>query len=421
MVALRVYLSACALLLVTSTMASGAGHDPWMNSKILPKSADVRLMVGASVVGGVHDIAWPATVERREGQWLWISDKSGLSNPAAEGWLSTDDVIKLEQAPSYYGSLLQKGEAAWIYWLRGIYWEEKSELPMAIGDYQQASSRDPSLADVHLRLGRSNSKIKEVVAGRPWEEHFKRASALRSNSAQIYYEWGDALRAAYEPVEKPEEKEDCFSDAEKHFATARQANPSCHRSHLGWAELLLSRAKKQQDNGIDCSQTLDKAIRRFDEAIQWNPDAIDAYRDRGEAYRMLAGLSPDDTPERASALDQAKRSAQRACEMADFRAPLSLKVLATIYHDLDQNERAIHYLSKAAEYAPEGTRAEITQLVKDYATDLATTLAVNDAASAKETARGIRDLPAGVKPPDPKQIEALIPEIIPRSLSAAPE
>jgi tetratricopeptide (TPR) repeat protein len=287
---------------------------------------------------------------------------------------------------------------------------------MAISDYQQAIALDANLADSHLRLGRAEAKSSHAKSGRPWEDRFQRASALRNNNAQVFFDWGEALRAAYEPAKKPDDNEDCFSDAQKHYSAARTFNPHCHTTHLGWGELLLDRAKKQQTQKIDFTKTLQDSIEHFNHAIQCNSQAVDAYRDRGEAYRMLGQFGP------------AMHSAQKACTLTDYRAPLSLKVLAAVYHDLKESQRAVYYLAKAAEYSSDAQQVEILELYDSYVADLKAVVNAKTSVASNVRTRGLSFSNDGSstrslneKALADRQLDAMIPQIIPRSLSAAPE
>ena len=50
--------------------AAACASDPWLSSRIMPKSDQLLLRSGQEVTGDVYQVAWPATVERTEGHWL---------------------------------------------------------------------------------------------------------------------------------------------------------------------------------------------------------------------------------------------------------------------------------------------------------------------------------------------------------------
>src|ERR1017187_9534725 len=91
--------------------AAACASDPWQNSRIMPKSDQLLLHSGQEITGDVYQIAWPATFERTEGHWLWVSDKGAYYMPATSGWISKDDVVKVGDAQAYYREFLQSSDA----------------------------------------------------------------------------------------------------------------------------------------------------------------------------------------------------------------------------------------------------------------------------------------------------------------------
>ena len=91
--------------------AAASAGDPWQGAQIMPKSDQVLLRSGQEITGDVYQIEWPATVERIEGQWLWISDQGAVGVPAASGWVSKSDVLKLDEAQAHYMKFLQNADA----------------------------------------------------------------------------------------------------------------------------------------------------------------------------------------------------------------------------------------------------------------------------------------------------------------------
>ena len=77
----------------------------------MPKSDQVLLRDGREITGDAYQIAWPATVERIEGQWLKVVDHGGYRVPAICGWVSKDDVLKFDEAHSHYVEFLRTSDA----------------------------------------------------------------------------------------------------------------------------------------------------------------------------------------------------------------------------------------------------------------------------------------------------------------------
>ncbi|MGA2065434.1 MAG: hypothetical protein ABSG86_10705 [Thermoguttaceae bacterium] len=123
---------------------------------------DFRLQVGGpapppppgrpeTATGGtVYDVQWPATVVRQEGQWLWVEDNSGYSVPAVSGWVSTEEVLHLDEPTkpgdpttlhdcyTYYSEQLRTRDEPSLHWLLGIYLESKDQKKAARKEYEKA-------------------------------------------------------------------------------------------------------------------------------------------------------------------------------------------------------------------------------------------------------------------------------------------
>ena len=121
--------------------------DPWNGARIMPKSDQVVLRVGGECTGGVYQIEWPATVERIQGQWLWIVDRGGYRVPPVSGWVSKEEVQKLDESHDYYMRALQTEDAPWLHWLMGIYLENKRESKAAQEEYLECLKVSPGSPD----------------------------------------------------------------------------------------------------------------------------------------------------------------------------------------------------------------------------------------------------------------------------------
>ena len=172
--------------------AAASAADPWQNAQIMPKSDQLMLRVGGEVAGDVHQIEWPATVERIEGQWLWIADHGGYHVPAISGWVSKDEMLKLGEAHDWYMDMLQNYDAPWLHWLIGICLENRRESGPAEEEYlkclslkagphdaeavRRAVEGQPNLLDAAVRLLRS-----WTLASNSAEEAATAASVLKDS------------------------------------------------------------------------------------------------------------------------------------------------------------------------------------------------------------------------------------------------
>jgi hypothetical protein len=145
---------ACCACCLSTTMVRAA-VDPWGGAQVLPKSSQTRLRgepqrVTERDAGSVLQIAWPAAVEKIDGNWLFLRDQGGYSAPPVCGWVRKEEMLRLsEDEPvarggpvQHYTEKIQENptpeELATLYWLRGIYWEYRQERDVAIRDYCSA-------------------------------------------------------------------------------------------------------------------------------------------------------------------------------------------------------------------------------------------------------------------------------------------
>ena len=159
----------CCVWCSLATAASGA--DKWRGARVVPKSDQVRLQTARQYSGSVYDLAWPARVQKIEGQWLWLADDGSRSVPPVAGWVRKDDVLPLDDVQDWATSELPVQPTAWLYWMRGLYWEQRGESEIARLDYQAALEMDPKLADANIRLGklaagRLGAPLAKVFRGR---------------------------------------------------------------------------------------------------------------------------------------------------------------------------------------------------------------------------------------------------------------
>jgi hypothetical protein len=133
----------------TGTIRAG---DKYQDQKIMPKHEHVIVHTQSMPQASEMDFEWPVTVERVDGQWLWIRNDgsySMLGRPVA-GWISKNDVILIKDDPienkksahDYYTEQIQRdSNAGWAYWLRGVLYEaEDSDWPAATLPSELAST-----------------------------------------------------------------------------------------------------------------------------------------------------------------------------------------------------------------------------------------------------------------------------------------
>jgi len=94
-----------------------------------------------------------AVAQRVEGDRVWL--KSNGTGDAAVGWVSTDNVIALEDAVPYFTSLIERDPDDWDSYLRRAESEHaQNQRDAAIADYTAAIRLHPNEPFLYLRRGR---------------------------------------------------------------------------------------------------------------------------------------------------------------------------------------------------------------------------------------------------------------------------
>ncbi len=134
----RLILAACGIL--SWLVGTACGADSWSGCHVMPKSDKLvlRAEVDGPAAGDAYEIEWPATVERVEGQWLRITDRGGYSVPAVAGWVSSDDVLRLDAAHDHYVAAAMAADAPWLHWLTGVCLQTRGETRSARREFLQS-------------------------------------------------------------------------------------------------------------------------------------------------------------------------------------------------------------------------------------------------------------------------------------------
>jgi hypothetical protein len=256
----------------------------------MPKSDQLLLRVGQGIAGDVYQIAWPATVERIEGQWLWVVDHGGYHVPAVSGWVSKDEVLKFNEAHGYYMEFLRTADAPWVHWLVGICLEESKESETAQEEYfkslsaapgdtnalRMAVETNPNLLDAAIRLERlkateAKSAEEAVAAAGQLQSLSEVAERSGIRRPHALFEQAEALHKAFRLKLAEEQKKihgideqiaransekdggtsedrDLFNTADGIYQLTAsvypgytRVGPHCWKGCMGRAELYLSR------------------------------------------------------------------------------------------------------------------------------------------------------------------------------------
>ena len=210
----RHHLLPIACVTICLTTGSLWAADPWRSAQTLPKDPATLMLRGNATrpgnetAGNAYQIAWPARVQKIDGQWILIGDSGGYTVPPLKGWVRKDEMICIrddgettgEDPSQYYSNKMLEttdpAAIAGLAWLRGLYWESQQETQIAARDYsaairgafgqsvdpsatvssvvelfrpeqgsagaQEAMNRFPGLADAYLRLARLSAKSAET-------------------------------------------------------------------------------------------------------------------------------------------------------------------------------------------------------------------------------------------------------------------
>jgi tetratricopeptide (TPR) repeat protein len=369
--------------IVLSAVGVGAS---WSDATILPKKLDLQLQkspASRATVGGVNEIAWPAKVQKIDGQWLQIADEGGYGAKPLEGWVRKGDAVKIGDAQGFFTDKIRElngdaQKAAGFYWLRGIFWENQGEIESAIADYKAAKCLNSG--GVHLHLGRALTtlagqqvdvdpqqavktvdlaicqfkKARELYDGQAAKQDrvSKKDQASKKCPPQLFVSWGDAYFERYRAMKLCN---DAITAIAK-YGCAETLNGSWFAPSYGQGKLLLLVFRKTKNAD---KKTLLAAIQCFTQSIRLSPNEGDTYRARADALRRLAiatglcdkidcgidefsskgGARPEIPPchpgkasenVKHALLYEASQSAHRAYVLGNNREPKSLAVVAAI-------------------------------------------------------------------------------------------
>jgi predicted secreted protein len=302
-------------------VATAVADQGWQGVSVMPKSdqLQIRSQPGGYSKGDLFQIAWPAVVEKTDGRWLKIRDEGGYAANGLAGWVYADEVLKSDNAQTYYADRIAEAPARWLYWLDGICWETNNESANALEDFAAAEDTnlpnlkdplDPRLDDVLIRTGRlraanhfsrlAASDTVEDDADKNWEQFLTSAKLMKPNRPILYLVWGNAKRQAYqcaprqlngkandnsndgpsgfttsegkdapaETVERPTPTENVALEALEYYNQAESLSRGWWAVPLARAEVLLERCTKLKEN-----QFVPGAM-QFDTDIK--PDALQA-------------------------------------------------------------------------------------------------------------------------------------------------
>ncbi|MGC4001652.1 MAG: tetratricopeptide repeat protein [Pirellulales bacterium] len=246
-------------LTISLCEAQAVAADPLIGTEVYFKNNAVA-KVGTNVVDVFKMVAFPATVEDVNGEWLWLG----------RAWVRKRDVMDLPTAFDYYIDEVRRNpRSANAWYCRANCWHKKGEYTNALKDYDEAIRLDPREKVAYNGRGITKSDLND------------HAGAIKDYDEAIRLDPKNGLYYNNRAVSK--EIETGLSDALSDYNEAIRLDPKAalyYRNRAGVKSTLKDH---------------DGAIRDYDEAIRLDSKSSHTYVKRGNAKRMqgdVAGSSP---------------------------------------------------------------------------------------------------------------------------------
>ena len=201
----------------------------------------------------------------------------------------------------------------------------------AIIHYNKALEIKPNYAEAHYNLGNcliGQGKVSEAIV------HFTEAVRLKPDYFKAHNDLG-AVLATRGRVEQ----------AVIHFARAVQIEPDDHRAHHNLARALANLGR------------IEEAVKEYREALKLNPNAVETLIQLAQVLGLHESAGIRDTGE-------ALMLAKKACELADYKQPETIDILAKIYAAEGRFADATATAQKALDLAQSWGQTELAEYFK---------------------------------------------------------
>jgi Tfp pilus assembly protein PilF len=224
-----------------------------------------------------------------------------------EGYSRTKNSVKLLEAEkNIEQALLIDPNNPRAVEYQGHLYEVQGDTKLALSRYRRSIALDPRRARPHNCVGL-------LTEGEEAQKSFERAIALDPDNAALYHRNLGVLLARRQDI----------AGAENHFSLAIQQRPQYADAHVELGRILEAAGKR------------DEARRHYEQAIAADPHHINAMVDLG---RLLCE-KPETEKDGMDWLEHAHR--------VDPMDSFPLRMMAAIYADGNQEEKALQYAEKA--------------------------------------------------------------------------
>jgi tetratricopeptide (TPR) repeat protein len=242
-----------ALILHAPVPLNGQAGNDWIGKRVVQKYPAFKLQLENQVID---------TKTRLETYRVEQVNGSSLFIHAAElsGWTQADQVVPVERAIEFFTDYIRANPSdSHGYSMRAKIWlEERKELDIALGDYNEAIRLNPNAAQVFNNRGTVWAAKQEYDKA---ITDYNEAIRLDPNFAVAYFNRGIAWAAKH--------------DYDKAIASYNEAVRLDPKYVYAYDVRAIAWAAKQE---------YDKAIADFDEAIRIDPKFVYAYNGRGIAW-----------------------------------------------------------------------------------------------------------------------------------------
>jgi tetratricopeptide (TPR) repeat protein len=304
-------------------------------------------------------------VDDINGDWYWVTWTAGTGTP--RGWVHRRDILPVSQALEFFDAALRRNPTGGDYHIRGMIWDEKGEIDIALGDYNEAIRLAPKFASAYNSRGviwRKKRQYDKAIVD------YNEAIRLDPKYALAHYNRGNAWSDKGE-----------YDKAIADYNEAIRIDPEFAFAHyargVAWSD----------------QEEYDKAIADYNEALRLDPKYAWAYFNRGSAWsnKGNCGKAISDyeeairvDPKHARACNglawllatcpdsklrdgkKAIEAATKACELTDWTNADHVDTLAAAYAEAGDFDNAVKWQTKAVELTEEANKADFSSRLELY-------------------------------------------------------